>query len=89
MEFDAGDYAAAAHRVDAQEMAGTGRIRPSTTYAGDFQELRARVAEARGDTTEARAAWRQVLGIGRTADPELQTRVAAARAALSRLGTSR
>jgi tetratricopeptide (TPR) repeat protein len=86
IELATGDYALASQRVVAAHgMAASGGISPSTTYVADFQELRAKVAEARGDTADAREAWRQVIAIWRNADSELQPRVAAAREALKHL----
>ncbi len=57
-------------------------------YRGDFEEMRARVYEQMGDRAGARAAWSNVIALWEGADPPWRPRVAAARAALARLGAS-
>ena len=54
-------------------------------YRGDAEELRGQMAEQRGDTAGALRAYRNFTELWQDADPELQPRVAAARAALARL----
>jgi hypothetical protein len=54
-------------------------------FRADAEELRGRIAEQRGDTTAAIGAYRNLVELWRDADPELQPRVAAARAALGRM----
>lgn len=55
-------------------------------HRSDMEELRAQIAEQRGDTAAAIRGYRNFVGLWENADPEFQPRVAAARAALSRLG---
>jgi hypothetical protein len=50
-----------------------------------FDELRAQSAEQQHDTTTAGRAYRDFITLWKDADPELQPRVTAARAALARL----
>jgi tetratricopeptide (TPR) repeat protein len=59
-------------------------------YAGlleraDGEELRGQIEERRGDTVAALRAYNNFIALWENADPELQPRVAAARAALERL----
>ena len=54
-------------------------------FRADAEELRGRIAEQRGDTTAAIRGYRNLVDLWRDADPELQPRVAVARAALARL----
>lgn len=52
----------------------------------EAEELRARIAEATGDTAAARTSYERLLDAWREAEPALQPRVRAARDALVRLG---
>jgi len=54
-------------------------------FRADAEELRAQIAEQRGDTTAAIRAYWNFTELWKDADPELRPRVAAARAALARL----
>jgi hypothetical protein len=54
-------------------------------YRGDAEELLGQIAEQQGDTATAIRAHRNFVALWRDADPEVQPRVAAARAALARL----
>jgi len=54
-------------------------------WRADAEELRGQLAERRGDAATAIRAYRNFVDLWRSADPELQPRVAAVRAALSRL----
>ena len=54
-------------------------------YRADAEELRAQIADQQGDTAAAIRSYRNFLDLWQDADPELQPRVAAARAALARL----
>jgi hypothetical protein len=56
-----------------------------TPVRAEMEELRAQIAEQRGDPATAIRNWRNFIGLWQDADPELQPRVAAARTALSRL----
>jgi tetratricopeptide (TPR) repeat protein len=85
LELASGDYDAASRRIAAKFMGNAGFVELAICYAAEFQELRALVAQARGDTSEARAAWQQVIAIWRDADSVVQPRVVAARAALAQL----
>jgi tetratricopeptide (TPR) repeat protein len=51
----------------------------------EMEELRAQIAEQRGDTTAAIRSWRNFVSLWQDADPGLQPRVTAARAAVARL----
>ena len=79
LEWRAGDLAAAWRRLyDAFLLYGL-------PWRADAEELRGRIAEQRGDTTSAVRAYRSFVDLWQDADPELQPRVTAARAALARL----
>jgi tetratricopeptide (TPR) repeat protein/TolB-like protein len=54
-------------------------------YRAEAEELRGQIAEQRGDTASAIRAYRNFVALWKDADPVLQPRVAAARAALARL----
>ena len=54
-------------------------------FRADAEELRGQIAEQRGDTAAAILAYRNFVDLWTNADPELQPRVTAARAALARL----
>jgi hypothetical protein len=51
----------------------------------EAEELRAQIAEQRGDSVTALRAYRNFIELWKDADPELQPRVAVARAAVARL----
>ncbi|HSD33244.1 MAG TPA: hypothetical protein VLB49_15090 [Gemmatimonadales bacterium] len=55
-------------------------------WRADAEELRGQIAEQRGDTTAAIRGYWNFIDLWKDADGELQPRVAAARAALARLG---
>jgi hypothetical protein len=55
------------------------------TYRATFEELRGQIAEVRGDTAAAIQSYATFIELWKDCDPELQPRVAAARAALRRL----
>jgi tetratricopeptide (TPR) repeat protein len=57
-------------------------------FRADAEELRGRIAEQRGDTAAAIRAYRDFTELWKDADPELQPRVAAARAALARMNAA-
>jgi tetratricopeptide (TPR) repeat protein len=79
LEVAAGEPAVAGPRLS-ETMATLGMA-----FRADAEELRGRIAEQRGDTTAAIGAYRNLVELWRDADPELQPRVAAARAALGRM----
>jgi hypothetical protein len=54
-------------------------------YRAEAEELRAQIAEQQGDSAAAIRAYQNFTELWKDADPELQPRVAAARAALARL----
>jgi len=54
-------------------------------FRAEAEELRGQIAEQRGDTAAATRAYRNFIDLWKDADPELQPRVQAARAALARL----
>ena len=54
-------------------------------YRAEAEELRGQIAEQQADTAAAIRALHRFVDLWRDADPELQSRVAAARAALARL----
>ena len=54
-------------------------------FRADAEELRGQIAEQRGDTAAAIRSYGNFVDLWKDADPELQPRVAAARAALARL----
>ncbi len=54
-------------------------------FRAEAEELRGQIAEQRGDTAAAVRAYRNFIELWEDADPELQPRVTAARAALARL----
>jgi multidrug resistance efflux pump len=54
-------------------------------YRAEAEELLAQIAEQQGDTAGAMRAYGNFVDLWKDADPELQPRVAAARAALARL----
>ncbi|MGH7613431.1 MAG: hypothetical protein ACREMW_05210 [Gemmatimonadales bacterium] len=54
-------------------------------YRAAAEELRGQIAEQRGDTLAAIRAYQNFVDLWRDADPELQPRVAVARAAIDRL----
>ena len=54
-------------------------------YRAEAEELRAQIAERRGDRVAAARAWRNFIELWKDADAPLQPRVTAARAALARL----
>ena len=79
LEVAAGEPAVAEPRLS-ETMATLGMA-----FRADAEELRGRIAEQRGDTTAAIRSYRNLVDLWRDADPELQPRVAVARAALARL----
>lgn len=54
-------------------------------FRAPAEELRGQIAEQRGDTTAAIRGYRNFIDLWKNADPELQPRVTAARAAVARL----
>ena len=54
-------------------------------FRADAEELRGQIAEQQGDTVAAIRAYRNFTDLWKDADPDLQPRVAAARAVLARL----
>lgn len=78
----AGDLEVAAHRL--YETIGSIGI----IWRAEAEELRGQIAEQRGDTAAAIQGYRNFIDLWKDADPELQPRVAAARAVLARLGGS-
>ncbi|MDP3773473.1 MAG: hypothetical protein Q8Q85_04330 [Gemmatimonadales bacterium] len=80
LELAAGMLDAAKSRVDWATFV-TGIV----PWRADMEELRAQIAERQGDTATAVRAWRTVEALLRDSDPEVQPRVAAARAAIARL----
>jgi len=54
-------------------------------FRAEAEELRGQIAEQRGDTTAAIRAYRNFIELWKDADPELQPRITAARAAIERL----
>ena len=79
LERAAGDLDAAARRLD------YARFPNGVLERAEFEELRGQIAEQRGDTVAAIRAYGTFIGLWNDADPELQPRVAVARAALARL----
>ena len=79
LDIRAGDLAAANRRL--YETIGPIGI----IFRGDAEELRGQIAEQRGDTATAIRGYRNFVALWKDADPELQPRVTAARAALARL----
>jgi len=75
----AGDLDVAARRL-AETVGPIGII-----FRAEAEELRGQIAEQRGDTAAAIRGYRNFIELWQDADPELQPRVAAARAALARL----
>jgi tetratricopeptide (TPR) repeat protein len=75
----AGDFAVAAQRLS--ETVGPIGI----LFRARAEEDRGEIAEQRGDTAAAIRGYRNFIDLWTNADPELQPRVAAARAALARL----
>ncbi|HEY6108637.1 MAG TPA: hypothetical protein VIV56_07015, partial [Gemmatimonadales bacterium] len=75
-----GDLEAAARRLS-ETVGSIGII-----WRAQAEELRGQIAEQRGDTTAAIRGYRNFIDLWKDADGELQPRVAAARAALARLG---
>ena len=80
LERAAGDLPAAAGRLGFRSFATA--IMP---LRADAEELLGQIAEQQGDATTAIRAYRNFTDLWKDADPELQPRVAAARAALARL----
>jgi len=80
IERAAGDLASAANRLSFASFA-TGLV----VIRAEAEELRAQIAEQQGDTATAIRAYRNFVELWNDADPELQPRVAVARAALARL----
>lgn len=80
LERRRGDLDAATSRLSFGAFATTG-----VPQRADMEELRAQIAEQKSDTATAIRGWRNFIGLWQDADPELQPRVAAARAALARL----
>jgi tetratricopeptide (TPR) repeat protein len=80
LERAAGNLATAARRLARRSFA-TGIV----LMRADAEELLGQIAEQRGDTTTAIRAYRNFVALWADADPELQPRIAAARAALARL----
>jgi hypothetical protein len=79
LERSAGDLGAASRRLhDTFLLYGL-------PWRAQAEELRGQIAEQRGDTLAAIRAYRNFTELWKDADPELQPRVAAARAALARL----
>ncbi|MGH7613432.1 MAG: hypothetical protein ACREMW_05215, partial [Gemmatimonadales bacterium] len=79
LDHRAGDLDAASRRV-AETIGPIGIM-----FRADAEELRGQIAERRGDTAAAIRADRNFVELWKDADPELQPRVVAARAALARL----
>ncbi len=80
LERAAGDPAAALQVLHFTSFA-TGLV----VERAEAEELRGQIAEQRGDAAAAVRAYRNFIALWKDADPELQPRVAAARAALARL----
>ena len=79
LERATGELDAAARRLnDARFPAGL-------IARAEAEELRGQIAEQRSDTASAIRAYRNFIALWKDADPELQPRVQAARAALARL----
>ncbi|HMA45377.1 MAG TPA: hypothetical protein VKO86_15245 [Gemmatimonadales bacterium] len=76
----AGDLDAAARRLS-ETVGSIGII-----WRAEAEELRGEIAEQRGDTAAAIRGYRNFVALWEKADPALQPRVAAARAAVARLG---
>ena len=81
LERAAGDLPVAAGRLGFRSFA-TGVV----PLRAEAEELLGQIAEQRGDTAGAVRAYGNFVDLWQDADPELQPRVAAARAALARLG---
>lgn len=79
LDVRAGDLASAMARLSET----LGSIGPQ--FRGEAEEVRGQIAGQRGDRAAAIRAWRNLVDLWQDADPVLQPRVAAARAALSRL----
>ena len=89
-----GRFAIALARLDraAGDLAAALEVLHFTSFAtglvlerAEAEELRAHIAAQRGDTAAAIRAYRNFIALWKDADPELQPRVATARAALGRL----
>lgn len=81
LDVNAGDLEPAGARL----FETVGSIGPA--FRAEAEELRGQIAERRGDRAAAIRAYHNFVELWRDADPELQPRVAAAQAALARLGT--
>lgn len=79
LEYAAGDLEAALRHLE--DMA----LPLGTLERAEAEELRGQLQEKRGDTTAAVQAYRNFIALWQDADPELEPRVAAARAALARI----